>query len=328
MKMTDLADSLELPDIRAAEHAWDLARARVRRRHTTRISAAAAAAAGVAAVASIGLLTTGPEAKDRAGTSPSTQATTFENVRFELPEGWRLAPDPIEDVGCLVLPDHDSSDCVATVSVADDPASSMTEGAHPVETLTGICNEPGRATVSVTHSSVSGRAASHYTIRCAEGERIEGWALDNRALLISTLDTTRSSDIERIFASAEVPPEWPEPSLPGPSVIPTETPNAQQPPSMQDSINIGRVVTGEATGPSTVTLDAPPANATWVKIELTCLTAGTLGWPDGSSATCSASDLPSKAFQLVSISTDSTDYTLEASDGMKWSYAINYVGPK
>ncbi len=57
-------------------------------------------------------------------------------------------------------------------------------------------------------------------------------------------------------------------------------------PGAEVVVEYGNPVSGTYTGPQTIELGAAPASATAIKIELTCLSGGTIYLPDGASTTC------------------------------------------
>lgn len=83
--------------------------------------------------------------------------------------------------------------------------------------------------------------------------------------------------------------------------------------------------TDAMTGPAEIDLGAPPAAATHLEVHLTCLTAGRIEWPDGSSMTCGPEDAGSPSFTLIPINPDSTTYRFIAGPEDRWRFEIFYV---
>lgn len=98
MNLTDLAEAIELPAIRTAERAWDIAQTRVRRRRYGMLSAVAGV---LAVVAGLAVLNAGPwfddskpdaTAVDTPSTSPSSWSVTWHQSRGDV--YYREASEP------------------------------------------------------------------------------------------------------------------------------------------------------------------------------------------------------------------------------------------
>ena len=75
------------------------------------------------------------------------------------------------------------------------------------------------------------------------------------------------------------------------------------PPGTTVDTPLGNVVSATRTGSATISLGTPPALATGVSLTVTCLSAGTFGFPDGSSASCDAADMsrPARLRQVIEV---------------------------
>jgi hypothetical protein len=93
---------------------------------------------------------------------------------------------------------------------------------------------------------------------------------------------------------------------------------------------LGNVVTATRTGSATIDLGPQPANATHVSLTLTCLTAGTFDFPDGSSETCSAADISRaatyrQATEVVPLQPGEHVVAITTSANASWSLQATYV---
>jgi hypothetical protein len=91
---------------------------------------------------------------------------------------------------------------------------------------------------------------------------------------------------------------------------------------------LGYVVTATRTGTSTVDLGAPPATATDLSLSLTCLTAGTFYFPNGSSASCDAADLthtPREVSEVVLLAAGVDSVTITTNPNASWTLQATYV---
>ena len=83
------------------------------------------------------------------------------------------------------------------------------------------------------------------------------------------------------------------------------------------------------TGAATVDLGPAPVRATDISLTLTCLSAGTFYFPDGSSASCSSAHLryPSRgrAIEVVPLAAGQHTVTINASPGASWELQAAYV---
>ena len=101
-------------------------------------------------------------------------------------------------------------------------------------------------------------------------------------------------------------------------------------PGAPDDTPLGAIVTATRTGTATVALGPPPAGATNVSLTLTCLTAGTFGYPDGSSMSCSSTDLSQPATdptssEVVSIALAAGSVTITTSPNASWTLKAVYI---
>ena len=91
---------------------------------------------------------------------------------------------------------------------------------------------------------------------------------------------------------------------------------------------LGARVTESLEGSSTVTLDHPPAEATHIRIAVTCLTAGTIGWgfdpANTPSMSCVASDVPDTGWEDVPL-TGSTVLHVLAADSVSLRLEYQYA---
>jgi hypothetical protein len=82
------------------------------------------------------------------------------------------------------------------------------------------------------------------------------------------------------------------------------------------------------TGTATVDLGPPPRGATNISLTLTCHSAGTFYFPDGSSAICSATEGrqgSSQVSEVVPLATGQRTATIKASPGASWTLQAVYV---
>jgi hypothetical protein len=102
------------------------------------------------------------------------------------------------------------------------------------------------------------------------------------------------------------------------------------PPGAPMDALLGNVISATRTGTATVDIGAPPATATDVSLALTCLTAGSFDFPNGSSMTCDASDLTRPAIyrtasEVVPLGAGVDAVTIKASLDATWSLQVTYV---
>jgi hypothetical protein len=93
---------------------------------------------------------------------------------------------------------------------------------------------------------------------------------------------------------------------------------------------LGNVIDATRTGTATIDIGAPPATATDVSLALTCLTAGSFDFPDGSSMNCDAADLirPSiyrTGSEVVPLTAGVDTVTIKTSSNATWSLQATYV---
>ncbi|MBD8059486.1 peptidase M56 family protein [Cellulomonas sp. JH27-2] len=87
-------------------------------------------------------------------------------------------------------------------------------------------------------------------------------------------------------------------------------------------------VTVTRTGPATLDLGPHVDGANAVDVQITCLDAGTVRFPDGAWSECSAADVGTTSawtgYQLP-LGPDDTTITIDASAGMRWRAVTQYV---
>ncbi|MGH3626618.1 MAG: hypothetical protein ACRDRL_04145 [Sciscionella sp.] len=91
---------------------------------------------------------------------------------------------------------------------------------------------------------------------------------------------------------------------------------------------VASAVTVVGTGTRSVDLGRPPANANSITMRLTCLTAGTFGFSDGASVTCSQQDLGTPTAvttYTVPVRLGQTTTTITASPGEHWRLTASYA---
>ena len=92
---------------------------------------------------------------------------------------------------------------------------------------------------------------------------------------------------------------------------------------------LGNAVSAMRTGTATVDIGAPPATATDVSLALTCLSAGSFGFPNGSSMTCDATDLTRPSYrtasEVVPLTPGVDSVTIQTSPDATWSLQVTYV---
>lgn len=105
-----------------------------------------------------------------------------------------------------------------------------------------------------------------------------------------------------------------------PSVLPGGT----------ETTTYGTPVAATYTGTATVDLGERPDEATGARIELTCLSPGEFAWPDGSSGSCSATDLGEEhpAWGVVDLGPGVEEVTITATDGASWRVTTTYVSTR
>jgi hypothetical protein len=92
-------------------------------------------------------------------------------------------------------------------------------------------------------------------------------------------------------------------------------------------------VTAIRTGTATVELGHPPQGATNIRMSLVCLSAGTIAFPDGASASCSATDMEQPARYRTSrysipLKANQHSVTITASPGATWSLTATFTNEK
>jgi hypothetical protein len=102
------------------------------------------------------------------------------------------------------------------------------------------------------------------------------------------------------------------------------------PPGAPVDTLLGSFISATRTGTASVDIGAPPATATDVSLALTCLTAGSFDFPDGSSMTCDATDLtrPSiyrTASEVVPLTAGVDSVTIQTSPDATWTLQVTYV---
>jgi hypothetical protein len=93
---------------------------------------------------------------------------------------------------------------------------------------------------------------------------------------------------------------------------------------------LGSIVVATRTGTATIDVGTPPAGATDISLMLTCLTAGSFDFPNGSSMTCNSVDLSKPSAErtgseVVPISPGVDTLTIETSSNATWTLQANYV---
>jgi hypothetical protein len=93
---------------------------------------------------------------------------------------------------------------------------------------------------------------------------------------------------------------------------------------------LGNIVVATRTGTAMIDVGAPPTGATDISLTLTCLTAGSFNFPNGSAMTCDAVDLskPSderSASEIVPVSPGVDTLTIETSSNAVWTLRAVYV---
>jgi hypothetical protein len=91
--------------------------------------------------------------------------------------------------------------------------------------------------------------------------------------------------------------------------------------------SLGQIITVTRTGTATVDLGSPPRGATGVSLTLDCLSAGTFTFPDGSSASCSATDglHRSQTSEIELLHPGETSITIETNPTGSWTLRAVYV---
>jgi hypothetical protein len=93
---------------------------------------------------------------------------------------------------------------------------------------------------------------------------------------------------------------------------------------------LGKVVTATRTGSATIDVGTPPTGATDISLTLTCLTAGTFDFPNGSSMICSEADMnrpasQRQAFEIVALTSDNGQVRIRTSASSEWTLQAVYV---
>ena len=93
---------------------------------------------------------------------------------------------------------------------------------------------------------------------------------------------------------------------------------------------LGSLVTATRTGTATITLGPVPTGANDLSLTLTCMSAGTFVFPDGSSTSCSAADMRQptvdrQASEVVALALGEDSVTIKTSPGASWVLQAAYV---
>ncbi len=109
-------------------------------------------------------------------------------------------------------------------------------------------------------------------------------------------------------------------------------PTGQTLPGQDELAELADRVTTTGSGTQTVALGDRPPGATAVRTELSCLSAGTIGWPDGASMSCDAQDVKAAAGSSRSMSeytlplaSGQTSIVITAHQGVAWRLTTTYV---
>jgi hypothetical protein len=102
------------------------------------------------------------------------------------------------------------------------------------------------------------------------------------------------------------------------------------PPGAPVDSPLGNVIAATRTGTATIDIGAPPAGATDLSLDLTCLTAGTFYFPNGSSSVCDAADLirpPNyrSGSEVVPLTAGVDTVTIKTSPNATWTLRAMYV---
>jgi hypothetical protein len=102
------------------------------------------------------------------------------------------------------------------------------------------------------------------------------------------------------------------------------------PPGAPVDSPLGNVITATRTGTATIDIGAPPAGATDLSLVLTCLTAGTFYFPNGSSSVCDATDLirppiDRSGSEVVPLAAGVDTVTIKTSPTATWKLQAEYV---
>lgn len=87
-------------------------------------------------------------------------------------------------------------------------------------------------------------------------------------------------------------------------------------------------VTVVRSGVATMELGPRPVGVTSAVVEVSCLTAGRIGWPDGSSSTCSAADAATKgppALSVLPLAAGQHTLTFTAGPDVRWQVTARYA---
>jgi hypothetical protein len=101
-------------------------------------------------------------------------------------------------------------------------------------------------------------------------------------------------------------------------------------PGAPDDTPLSAIVIATRTGTATIELGPAPVGATNVSLTLTCLTAGTFGYPDGSSMSCTSTDLTQPAIdrtstEVVPLHAGVPTVTITASPSASWTLHAVYI---
>ncbi|HVB00591.1 MAG TPA: hypothetical protein VNE42_04950 [Acidimicrobiales bacterium] len=94
---------------------------------------------------------------------------------------------------------------------------------------------------------------------------------------------------------------------------------------------LGNVITATRTGTATINIGAPPATATDVSLTLTCLTAGSFYFSNGSSMVCDSADITHEppidgpASEVVPLTAGVDTVTIKTSPNASWTLQAMYV---
>lgn len=102
------------------------------------------------------------------------------------------------------------------------------------------------------------------------------------------------------------------------------------PPGAPVNSPLGNIVTATRVGTATIDLGTPPATSTDLSLSLTCLTAGTFYFPNGSSLGCDTADLSKAPFyrtasEVVPLAPGVDSITITTSTNNSWTLQATYV---
>ncbi|MBC3762006.1 hypothetical protein ACUN7V_12395 [Quadrisphaera oryzae] len=88
---------------------------------------------------------------------------------------------------------------------------------------------------------------------------------------------------------------------------------------------LGPVLQSTRTGSASIPTDDAPTGATSVEVTVSCLDAGTLQWPDGSSSTCDGALGGPSPIGVLDLPPDGAPLVFTAPAGMRWGLSMTYV---